>query len=387
MSDPINVVIRSVVVLIATLGSVTAAQTTGGLFQPWVALPSGSFPHAVAIGAVNGDGLNDVVLVTGYRFDPSNDSMLHVWTQNPDGTLAPRVKYPIGGWPESVAIGDVNGDGLNDVVVGVGPLTSNPGIGVFTQNCDGTLNPMVFYPTEDSRKVRLADLNNDGRLDVVGSSYVTGTVSVLLQNEDGTLAAPVRYSLPSNGVRDLKVGDVNNDGLTDVIVTTISRVFILYQKSNGTLGDLRSLVLPNASGYAVGVGDINGDGLNDVVVSYGDNRPRSFIASYLQNSSGGMDPVVSYPTYDIPGPVEVADVNGDGRQDVVVAHNVWLALGVHLQQPDGTLGPEQLYPIPYSLYDPHGLAVGDINGDGITDVVIADSTYGVLILYGTGAPE
>jgi hypothetical protein len=120
---------------------------SGGLFQPYVAIPTGSWPEAVAIGDVNGDGLNDVLMVTSSYSDPANDNMLHVWTQNPDGTLAPRVKYPIGGRPQSVAIGDVNGDGLNDVVVANGA-----GIGVFTQNADGTLDPMMFYPTNDSFK-------------------------------------------------------------------------------------------------------------------------------------------------------------------------------------------------------------------------------------------
>jgi hypothetical protein len=90
-----------------------------------------------------------------------------------------------------------------------------------------------------------------------------------------------------------------------------------------------------------------------------------------------------YPSYDIPEPVRVADVNGDGRLDVVVAHGGWNALGAYLQQPDGTLAPEELYPISYaSHYNSHGIAVGDINGDGANDVVIADYNNGLVILYG-----
>jgi hypothetical protein len=356
--------------------------SSGGLFQPYVAIPTGSWPEAVAIGDVNGDGLNDVVMVTSYYFDPANDSMLHVWIQNPDGTLAPRVKYPIGGRPQSVAIGDVNGDGLKDVVVANGS-----GIGVFTQNADGMLNPMVFYPTNDSFKVRVADLNNDGRLDIVSIGWGTNTAKVFTQNADGSLAQPVTYSVPHGGYDDLEVGDVNNDGLTDVIVMSgqlyaTPNISILYQKPDGTLGDLTSLsVGPQELTQGIGVGDVNGDGLNDIVASYGGNRP--FIASFLQNASGGMEPPMRYPSYDIPEPVRVADVNGDGRLDVVVAHGGWNALGAYLQQPDGTLAPEELYPIPYaSRYNSHGIAVGDINGDGANDVVIADYNNGLVILYG-----
>ena len=142
------------------------APVSEGLFQPYVAIPTGSWPEAVAIGDVNGDGLNDVVMVTSFYFDPANDYMLHVWIQNPDGTLAPRVRYPLGGRPSSVAIGDVTGDGLDDVVVAIGT-----GIGVLTQNADGTLNPMVLYATNDSLRVRRASRHRQSRM---GNEYRHG---------------------------------------------------------------------------------------------------------------------------------------------------------------------------------------------------------------------
>ena len=80
--------------------------------------------------------------------------------------------------------------------------------------------------------------------------------------------------------------------------------------------------------------------------------------------------------------MEIADVTGDGRKDVIVLHGGWDAMGVYEQLPDGTLRKEELYGIPYaSHYNPHGLAVGDINGDGQNDVVIADYNYGLVVLY------
>jgi len=365
----------------------SSAPTNGSLFQPYVAIPTGSWPEAVAIGDVNGDGLNDVVMVTSFYFDPTNDYMLHVWIQQPDGTLAPRVRYPLGGSPKSVAIGDVNGDGLNDVVVGIGT-----GVGVLTQSGDGTLNPMVLHPTNDALRVRVADLNGDGRLDIVSLGWGTNTVTVFTQQVDGTLAAPVVYSAPHGGYDDLDVADMNNDGLTDVIVMSgqslLPNISILYQQPDGTLGNLTSLnvTTPHQNTAGIGVGDINGDGLNDIVASYGGNRPGSFLASFLQDSNGGMQPPVPYESLDIPEPVRVADIDGDGRLDVVVAHGGWVKLGVYLQGQDGTLMPEQLFPIPYaSHYNPHGLAVGDINGDGANDVVLADYNNGLVILYGTSS--
>jgi hypothetical protein len=194
------------------------------------------------------------------------------------------------------------------------------------------------------------------------------------------------------GYDDLEVGDINGDGRDDVIVMSgqlyaDDDLGVLLQTPEGSMNgpfyyDLGGDQLTSG----VGVGDVTGDGLNDVVVSYGGNRPSSSIAVFPQTALGTLGPPVSLASYDIPEPVEIADLDGDGRQDVVVLHGGWNELGVYLQRPDGTLDPaEQLYPIPYaSHYNPHGLAVGDLNGDGAPDIAIADYNNGLVVLYGTG---
>ncbi len=358
-----------------------------GLFEPYTAIATGSWPEAVAIGDVTGDGRNDVVLVTSFYFDAANDYKLFVFPQLPDGTLDAPVKYPAAGTytssPETVAIGDLNGDGRNDIVVG----NTGDAIGVFYQNPSGTLDPVSLHPTIDSGKVRIADLNHDGRLDIVGAGWGTDTVTVLLQQADGTLATPVVYSAPHAGWDDLEVGDLNGDGWADVAVTsdqgmaTVS-ISVLYQQADGTLGGLVNRSVGGGEWPSgVAVGDVSGDGRKDLVASFGGNQPSSGLAVFAQDGSGVLAASpTTYASYDIPEPVEVADVNGDGKPDVLVAHGGWTALGVYLQAA-GVLGSEMLEPIPYaSHYNPHGLAVGDIDNDGRPDVVLADYNNGLVIL-------
>ncbi len=364
------------------------AFENSGLFLPYQAYPVGSWPEAVAIGDVNNDGRNDVVMTTSRYFDPDNDYHIFVFLQNQYGELEAPVKYPAGNG-ESIDIGDVNNDGKADVLV-----TAQDAIGVFLQNDSGGLDPMVTYPSNHSShsntyKVGIGDFNDDGLLDVVSIDWGTQShdVDVFLQNTGGTLNPPVSYVVEHGGWDDLEVGDVNTDGLQDIIVMSGQGAYddigILLQREDGIFEqpvyyDLGSGELTRG----VGVGDINGDTLEDIVVSYGGNRPNSFIATFLQNSTGALDPPISYSSYDIPEPVEVADVDLDGRNDVIVAHGGWNAMGVYLQGANGTLLPYELYSLPYaSHYNPHGLVVGDFSGDGANDVAIADYNHGLVVLY------
>jgi uncharacterized repeat protein (TIGR01451 family) len=356
-------------------------------------MATGSWPEAVQVGDVNGDGLADVVLTTSYYFDPERDFKLYVFLQQPDGQLAPPILYPTNSnyqnMTHSLQIGDVNGDGRPDIVLG-----NNNNIEVFLQQPGGTLAPSVVYATPMARIIRVGDVNNDGRADVVGLDWSSNNVAVFLQNAGGTLNPAVMYNAPHGGYNDLDLGDVNGDGLTDIVVMSgqlyaVPNVTVLTQAATGGFNAPVSYgVGTQELTRGVAVGDVNGDGRNDIVVTYGGNKPYSKIGVFYQNAAGGLDPAVSFPSLDIPEPVEIADVNGDGRADIVVLHGGWYHAGVYLQNPDGTLQPEQLYFIPYaSHYPPQGLAIGDFNGDRLPDIAIADYNYGLVTLMHTPSAD
>lgn len=371
----------------------TAPADTADIFAPYQAISVGSWPEAVAIGDVNNDGRNDVILTTSYYFDQENDYHLFVFLQNSSGGLSSPIKYPAGNG-ESVDIADLNNDGRNDVVV-----TDDNAIGVFLQNADGTLASKLLYSSAHSSfsntyKVKTGDFNNDNLMDVVAIDWGTQShnVEVYLQNNTGTLNAPVTYVVEHGGYDDLEVGDVNHDGLTDIIVMSgqsfCGNLGILLQNSSGALsGPVYYDIGGNQLTQGVAVGDINNDTRQDVVVTYGGNKPSSFIAAFQQNNSATLDNAISYSSYDIPESAAIADINNDARKDVIVLHGGWNQAGVYYQKSDGTLDTEVLYPIPYaSHYNPHGLSIGDLNSDGSNDIAIADYNQGLVLLYNTVAP-
>lgn len=367
----------------------TPRAFAGNLFSPYVTFPTGSCPEAVAIGDVNNDGLNDVVVSTVFNDDPVNDHHIHVFLQQPNGELAFSAKYPVPGafyayHPKSVDIGDLNNDGRGDVVV-----SANNAIGIFLQNDGGTLDPMITYATNhssgtNSYKVRIGDFNNDGLLDVVSIDWGTQSydVDVFLQNASGTMDPPVVYVVQHGGYDDLAVGDVNNDGLQDIIVMSgqgyaNDTLGILLQNSEGTMDEpVYYDLTENVNTNGVAVGDINADGLQDVAVTYNYN-----IGVFYQNASGTLDASVSYPSSGDTKPVDIGDVNLDGKADVVSAGGS--SLEVHLQGPSGELLPYEIYTIPYEThYPPHALEIGDVNNDGANDVVLANCGSGLVVLYG-----
>lgn len=361
-------------------------------FKDYVSTQTAARPEAIAIGDVNGDGRNDVVITTSssrsVNFDPANEYKVFVYLQDSTGSLSPPDKYATGGGHlcqvASVDIGDVNNDGRKDVVAG----TSTCGIDVLLQAADGTLSPANHYASTDANKIRIADINKDGLLDVVGvGSWGTNSVSVWLQDNAGTLTAPVKYSVMLSGEVDLEVGDINNDGRPDIVVMssawTDPDMEVLTQNASGTFNlhtDYNIGATPNVS--SLGIGDINGDNLIDAVVTYGTNAQSSRIGVFTQNTQATLDPEGRHLSADIPGAIAISDVTNDGRKDVIVLHHGFTSMGVYEQLADGTLQGEHLYRRPANTsFNPQSLAIGDINGDGKPDAASTDAIYGLVVNY------
>jgi len=258
-----------------------------GTFQPVVsiALGGGGFGAiAAAIADINADGKNDIV-VAG---DCSDGGCGGVLLGNGDGTFGQEMPFRSGGLIAfSLAVGDVNRDGKLDAVIGnqcAQPACTSSTVGVAIGNGNGTFQTAVTYDSGGIYPdgVAIADLRGIGIADIVVANSSTSTtinqgdVGVLIGNGDGTFQKAVPYAASRFGAAAIRAADMDGDGKLDVIVVNCSAtsgscqggdgdVGVLLGKGDGTLKPVMTFPPGGSAPYAVAVGDLNGDSKPDIV--------------------------------------------------------------------------------------------------------------------------
>jgi hypothetical protein len=322
--------------------------------------------------------------------------------------FAPAVAYGSGGYsPYSVAVADVNGDGRPDLLVaniclpGIN-CASGGTVGVLLGDGDGTFQTVVTYGTGAyyTLSLAVADVNGDGKPDLLVANQCvnyddgcsgSGAVGVLLGNGDGTFQPAMTYASGGFYAQSVAVADVNGDGKPDLLVAnecmdyncaTNGTSGVLLGNGDGTFQPAMTYASGGFYAQSVVVGDVNGDGKPDLLLanrcgSDKSCRTQGNVAVLLGNGDGTFQTAVIYAS---PGfgvwSVAVGDVNGDGEPDLLVAigcadtdcNNG--AAGVLLGNGDGTFQPIVTYASGGG--GAAGVAAADVNQDGKPDLLIAN---------------
>jgi hypothetical protein len=277
--------------------------------------------------------------------------------------------------PLYLATADLNGDHLPDIV---SASFEDGALAVFFNNSSspGTFNSPLVLPSPGASQVAIGDVNGDGLPDLISADF---NVSLFVQAAPGTFSPPV--ALYPGGANWVAVGDLNNDGAMDVALTDNVGVKVLTHRGDAASTTYSAAVVvytdygpPGSWGNnLIAIADVNGDGLNDLILTdlypYGGTSPA--VEVLLQNaaSPGTFLPPASYPIAggSVPQSIAVADVNGDGLLDVVVGGSY--AVSVLLQNPtsSGTFAPTANY----GVANANEIAVVDVNGDRRPDIVVA----------------
>jgi Bacterial Ig-like domain (group 3)/FG-GAP-like repeat/FG-GAP repeat len=293
----------------------------------------------------------------------------------------PSFNLLVGGQPSCVRFADLNGDGKLDMISGL----ANGSVSVRLGDGAGSYGAVTTYPVPAwVRGIALGDVNGDGRLDVAATYATAGVsgVSVLLGDGAGGLGPAANFTT-GNSPQGVVITDLNGDGRPDLVVSNSgdNNVAVLLGNGAGGFGSRTTFAVGNfPSGLAVG--DLNGDGIPDVAVACVNGFGVDVL---LGDGHGGLLPATVIATAQNPWDVAACDVNGDGKLDLVAATSgISDAVAVLIGNGSGGFAPHVEYPAGSACT---AIAVGDLNGDGKVDVATCNqggNSTSILIGDGSG---
>jgi hypothetical protein len=319
---------------VSVLLNTTAPGATTPTFAPRQDFATAISPVSVAVGDFNGDGKPDLAIV-----DQGSGLVSILMNSTAPGattaSFAPRQDFPTGNSPVSAAVGDFNGDGMPDLVVANQGSNS---VSVLLNTTAAGANTPSFAAKQDfatgsiPNSVAVGDFNGDGEPDLAVADLGSNRVSVLLNATAPGSVTPSfspRFDLGTNSAPDaVAVGDLNGDGVPDLAVTNLfsnSVSVLLNTTATGATTPSFAARQDFATGSApdaVAVGDFNGDGVLDLAVA----NSRSNSVSLLQNTTAPGASASSFATNQDfatgtdPASVALADYSGDGMMDLAVAN-------------------------------------------------------------------
>jgi FG-GAP-like repeat len=353
-------------------------------------IPVGKGPGAVMLADVNHDGKLDILVAN------VESETLTVLLGDGKGhfVVAPGAPISTGKAPNDIAAGDFNGDGNLDLVIA---NTGTPYLTILLGDGKGGFKPSAHSPFATTSNphvhgVAVGDFNGDGKLDVVTDSWGNNQILMFAGDGAGNLNLPGKtLNVGKRPYERLRVADFNKDGIPDVVTTDLDQNAVTILLGDGHGGFRDASGSPFAAGigpWAVAIDDLNKDGnLDLVVIPYAPEvkDPKQLgMTVLLGDGKGGFRTMRGSPfsLARCGGPqlVAVGDLNGDGLRDVVVSCAQSNSLLFYMGTREGgfQISSRSLKDIGWS-----GMAVGDLNGDGKDDVVVSNNGSGTItILWG-----
>ncbi|MEO6454459.1 MAG: FG-GAP-like repeat-containing protein [Ginsengibacter sp.] len=343
-----------------------------GLLTPTANMSAGGPPISVAIGDFNGDGKQDIASAN------SRPSKVSIRLGNGAGGFSGITEVSVGSGPFSVAIGDFNGDGKQDLATANVnsdnvSIRLGDGIGGFSGSTE-----VMAGATPIS--VVIGDFNGDGKSDFAVSNYYGNSVSIRLGNGAGSFTDAGEVAV---GVqpRSVTIGDFNGDGKQDFATaneTNTGTVSIRLGDGAGGFSGTTGVSVGN-NPATVAIGDFNNDGKQDFAVS--NHNGVSIRLGDGAGHFGGTTEVTKPGTS--PFSLAIGDFNGDGKQDFTIGDYYSSTVSLGLGDGAGNFVGTANLSVPW----PASLAIGDFNGDGMQDVAAANTSdnFASILLGSSGA--
>ena len=344
-----------------------------GSFGSNVNFTAGSSPIAVSVGDFNGDGKADLAIVNNGN---NTISLLQNTSMMESISFAPKTDFPTGISPQSIAVGDLNGDGKLDLAVisngaDVVSVFKNTSVGI-----EVLFDVRIDFPTGNSpQDVSIADMDGDGAPDIIVTNSGTNTISILRNSSNAggiSFAAKTDYTTGLSP-KGLRIADLDGDKKPDIISANFSSGNVSVLRNTSTSGsislDPKIDLIAGSGTHGVTIGDLDGDGKNDITVSNTMSNTLSIFRNTSSTGSVSFAAKADIPTGSTPMNVSIGDIDGDGIPDLAVTNNTSNDISVFKNT--STNGAISLAPkVDFITGNaPIGLSIGDLDGDGRPELI------------------
>jgi hypothetical protein len=335
-------------------------------------------PYSVEVADLNNDKINDLVIAN------SEDSSVTIMLGTGKGNFAEAKgsPFPAGYMPNDVAIADFNKDGKPDLAFA---NHDRKYLTVLAGDGRGSFSPLMGSPfqvevTPHTHGIAVGDFNSDGNLDMVTDSWGNDRLAILFGNNNHGFNSAVKYlAVGKHPYQRIRTADLNHDGKPDIVTTNLDgkNATILLGDGKGNFHEANGS--PFACGdspFGIAIGDVNDDGNLDLAIINSpsitsDNTGRDGLTVLLGDGTGRFTTIPGSPftTGISPSRLAIGDINGDGIADIAVDNYKSNSVTVFIMGKNTVVSS---YTIRVGAM-PDGIAIADLNGDGKNDIVVTNS--------------
>ena len=362
------------------------AQTS---FEFGHSLNAGSEVDVICVGDINGDGLDDVIGATGFDWDDPFEYKIAVFLQDSTGNFPTTNYYD---YPEvypgldALTIGDVNNDARPDIIIAYADS-----IGIYFQDSLGNFSEISpLYSGKNVYGVQTGDLNSDGLVDIVACHWTDDFIGVFYQKPGGF--DQTLYTKPAGGYDALEIADLNSDGKNDVLFAAgqgAGGIHVYIQNEQGSLNNYVSY-FPNDPGAFlsiddVAIADLNNDGANDIAATRGSDWLHIW---YQDTATKLFKPALNIKAFTNVDAINVYDFNCDSKPEIYITHGGWSTLTIWHQDSAGQYGTYDQHNLWVPTHPhPQSLFYGDVNNDSLIDIVSAGVQGNIQLVLNRSLPS
>ncbi len=349
----------------------------------------GNAPGSVAIADFNGDGKLDIVTAN----EQSGDASVLLGDGKGGFSAAPGSPFPAGHSPNDIAVGDFNRDGRLDLAFA---NHETQHVTVLLGDGRGRFSPAPHSPftvvvRPHPHGIAAGDFNGDGNPDLVTDSWAEDRLEILFGDGKGSFTTPGTYvAVGKHPYQRVRAADLNGDGTVDIVSPNLDggNVTILLGDGKGGFRQPPASPFPcGDSPFSVAIGDVNADGIPDLAIvdspsSTSDRSGQDGLTILIGDGRGGFTTMTGSPfvTARRPNMVAIGDLNGDGVEDVVVSNPESDTITIFMMSRRGSMTARSTVSVPGH---PKGLGIRDLNGDGRADIVVSNNaTNTVTVILG-----